>query len=237
MPVEIQARIQIRFRNHLPLTHPFPNNIETIFDYVLNPYVSIQRIASVPIAHLLNPNYSNSDDRNDENRIGGNFDVDFIDNEQNNGTDFPPVDAEGVNQMQDSDIFQEQSQAEDTPFVAAPISEIDEIEDLQNSLRTFRLSNERLSLLLDKNRVELAKKATIVARLEQGIFELTLEIVQKENAQLYSEGKAIDLTSQLLIFEFNQSRSSEQIQRFEIKIQEKDAQIEHLKGEIENSNE
>ncbi len=126
MPVEIQERIQIRFGNHPPLTHPFPNDIETIFDY-------------------------------------------FIDNEQNNGTDLPPVDTEGVNLMQDSDIFQEQSQAEDTPFVAAPISEINEIEDLQHSLRTFRLSNEGLSLLLDRNRVELAKKATIVARLEQGI--------------------------------------------------------------------
>ncbi len=62
LPVEIQERIQIKFGNHPPVIHPFPNSIETLFHLEYQPNAgddvnkeyNIQRMNEPN--HVINPN-------------------------------------------------------------------------------------------------------------------------------------------------------------------------------------
>lgn len=96
----------------------------------------------------------------------------------------------------------------DPPVVAhqvrqALIPRNDELAELQNSLRTFRLSNDGMSLLLERTQSELAAANVRIAFLEQTATNSTLEMTEAINTRLLAEGTAIDLNSQLLVSEFN----------------------------------
>jgi chromosome segregation ATPase len=95
----------------------------------------------------------------------------------------------------------------DPPVVAhqvrqALIPRNDELAELQNSLRTFRLSNDGMSLLLERTQSELAAANVRIAFLEQTATNSTLEMTEAINNRLLAEGTAIDLNSQLLVSEF-----------------------------------
>jgi ankyrin repeat protein len=71
-----------------------------------------------------------------------------------------------------------------------------EIVELQNSLRSFRLSADGLSLLLERTRADLdVSEARVTTREEN--------IAREANARLFAERNSVDLNSLLLISDFN----------------------------------
>jgi chromosome segregation ATPase len=89
---------------------------------------------------------------------------------------------------------------------------VHDLEELENALRTSRLSNEGLSLLVERSRTELAASADRLANLEQGKYKLMLELGQEMNARTFTEGMCVDLHSRLLISDFNQKNAESTLQ-------------------------
>jgi hypothetical protein len=78
------------------------------------------------------------------------------------------------------------------------------MEELENSMRTFRLSNVGLSLLVERTQDDLAASNARVTFLERAITENAIQIANEVNARVLAEGIATDIHSQLLIAEFHQ---------------------------------
>ena len=85
---------------------------------------------------------------------------------------------------------------ENAPVHQARTAGNNEIVELQNSLRTLRLSAGGLSLLLESTRADLDVSKARVTKLEENI-------AREANARLFAEGNAVDLNSLLLISDFN----------------------------------
>jgi len=94
----------------------------------------------------------------------------------------------------------------------------DDVEELQNSLRTFRLSIDGLSLLLERSQTELVTANARVTHLEEFSNELTLRL-----------GNAVDLNSQLLVSEFERMS-----QRQEIHLYQQDSRVVASVSETDN---
>jgi len=98
----------------------------------------------------------------------------------------------------------------------------DDVEELQNSLRTFRLSIDGLSLLLEWSQTELVTANARVTHLEEFSNELTLRL-----------GNAVDLNSQLLVSEFERMSQRQEIHLYTISLGDKDSIIQNLTNQIE----
>lgn len=98
----------------------------------------------------------------------------------------------------------------------------DDVEELQNSLRTFRLSIDGLSLLLERSQTELVTANARVTHLEEFSNELTLRL-----------GNAVDLNSQLLVSEFERMSQRQEIHLYTISLGDKDSIIQNLTNQIE----
>jgi hypothetical protein len=80
-----------------------------------------------------------------------------------------------------------------------PNADLDGVEALRTSLRTLRLSNDGLSLLLERNQAELAESRARITHLEEHLANFTHEMAQEVSSRLLAEGIAVDLNSQLII--------------------------------------
>ena len=98
----------------------------------------------------------------------------------------------------------------------------DDVEELQNSIRTFRLSIDGLSLLLERSQTELVTANARVTHLEEFSNELTLRL-----------GNAVDLNSQLLVSEFERMSQRQEIHLYTISLGDKDSIIQNLTNQIE----
>ena len=111
----------------------------------------------------------------------------------------------------------------------------DEVIELQNSLRTSRISNDCLSLLLERTRAELDFSNVRVTTLEENV-------TREANARLFAEGSAVDLNSLLLISDFNLNVVQDQYQEACIRnselisqAEERGTEIRLLRQDLDNS--
>jgi hypothetical protein len=104
----------------------------------------------------------------------------------------------------------------------------DEIEQLRNSLRTFRLSNDGLSMFLERTQNEVEISNARVTQLEHRDIQLIIEYEQEVNLRLLAEGRSVDMNSRHLVSEFD-LRQKIQLQAESISV--KDTLIQALTNE------
>jgi hypothetical protein len=92
----------------------------------------------------------------------------------------------------------------------------------KNENAAIRLSNDDLSLLLEKSQAELVRANARVTNLEEFSNELTLRF-----------GNAVDLNSQLLVSEFKKMNQRQEILLYTNLLRDKDAINQNLKNQIQ----
>jgi hypothetical protein len=91
-------------------------------------------------------------------------------------------------------------------------------------LRTCRLSNVGLDLLVERTQADLAATNARVASLENAAADSDIQIANEANARILAEGFAIDFHSQLLIADFNR-----------IHLQSQNNELQHSVQQLTNS--
>jgi hypothetical protein len=118
--------------------------------------------------------------------------------------------------------FEQFDHAQPTRNIPAEVPNNNDLEELQNSIRTFRLSNDGLSLLLERSQAEIVTANTRVTHLEEFSNELTLRL-----------GNAVDLNSQLLVSEFERMSQRQEIHFYTISLGDKDKKFIFIQSRLE----